>query len=103
MKRSVSNLGDPHESHGRSFTIPMNHEPRRVKSGQFIELKTGSRVTLVPGIYHEFWPVSEECVISEVSTANDDLNDNFFMNSNTGCYPGIEEDEPAEVQLLSDK
>lgn len=95
--------GDPHESHGRSFTIPVNHEPLRVKSGQLIELEAGSRVTLVPGIYHEFWPVSEECIIGEVSTANDDLNDNFFVNSGTGRYPGIEEDEPAEVQLLSDK
>ncbi len=37
-------------------------------------------MTLVPGVYHEFYPVSAECIIGEVSTANDDLHDNFFVD-----------------------
>jgi D-lyxose ketol-isomerase len=95
--------GLPSESQGRTFSIPVNHEPLQVKSGQVIELEAGWRVTLVPGIYHEFWPVSDECIIGEVSTANDDMHDNIFVNSDIGRYPGIEEDEPAYIRLLSNK
>ena len=94
--------GVPHESRDRSFTISVNNEPLEIKSGQVIELAAGSRVTLVRGVYHEFYPVSDECIIGEVSTANDDLHDNYFLNNDIGRYPGIEEDEPACVRLLSD-
>jgi D-lyxose ketol-isomerase len=83
--------------------MPIDHEPVTVKSGQIIELPAGSRVTLVPGVYHAFYPISDECIIGEVSTANDDLNDNFFVNTDVGRYPHLEEDEPAILRLLSDK
>ncbi|MDE3068049.1 MAG: D-lyxose/D-mannose family sugar isomerase [Verrucomicrobiota bacterium] len=95
--------GPPAESRDRSFHLPVNHEPVRVRSGEVVKLAAGSRVTLVPGVYHEFQPLSEECIIGEVSTANDDLHDNFFVNRDIGRYPGIEEDEPAILRLLSDK
>lgn len=95
--------GLPAESGNRTFQLPLNHEPLQVKSGDVIELEPGSRVTLAPGVYHEFYPVSDECIIGEVSTANDDLHDNFFVNRDIGRYPGVEEDEPAIVRLLSDK
>jgi D-lyxose ketol-isomerase len=95
--------GVPNESGEREFSMPIDHEPVTVKSGQIIELPAGSRVTLVPGVYHAFYPLSDECIISEVSTANDDLNDNFFVNPDIGRYPSLEEDEPAILRLLSDK
>lgn len=95
--------GSPAQSKNQCFELPINHEPLRVKSSEVIELDAGSRVTLVPGVYHEFYPLSGECIIGEVSTANDDLHDNFFVNPDIGRYPGIEEDEPAIVRLLSDK
>jgi D-lyxose ketol-isomerase len=95
--------GKPGGDEGRTLTIPVNHEPREVKSGSVIELEAGSRVTLVPGVYHEFYPLSDECIIGEVSTANDDLNDNFFVNPDIGRYAKIEEDEPPLVRLVSDK
>ena len=62
----------------KPFGIPINHEEQTVTSGSVIELDAGWRVTLVPGVYHEFYPLSDECIIGEVSTANDDLHDNFF-------------------------
>jgi D-lyxose ketol-isomerase len=37
-----------------------------------------------------------------VSTANDDLTDNFFLTPDMGRFPRIEEDEPALVKLLSE-
>jgi D-lyxose ketol-isomerase len=95
--------GEPAKSAGRSFSIPVNHEERTVSSGAILELGSGSRVTLVPGVYHEFRPLSEECVIGEVSTANDDLHDNFFVDSRIGRYPGIDEDEVPILRLISEQ
>ena len=85
-----------------TLSIPVNHEPVAFVSGAVIELEAGSRVTLVPGVYHAFYPLSDECIIGEVSTANDDVNDNIFADPEIGRYPGIEEDEPARVRLVSD-
>ena len=85
------------------FSVPVNHEDQDVTSGSIIELNAGWRVTLVPGVYHEFSPLSEECVIGEVSTANDDLHDNFFADPRVGRYPGIDEDEPPILRLISEK
>jgi len=93
----------PGQNDHRSIIVPLNHEPHEAAPGSVITLKAGSRVTLVPGVYHAFYPLSKECVIGEVSTANDDLNDNFFVNPDIGRYPGIEEDENPVVRLVSDK
>ena len=95
--------GHPAKSKNRSFDLPLNHQTVRVQSGDIIEIGAGSRVTLVPGVYHEFYPESGACIIGEVSTANDDLHDNFFVNPDIGRYPGVEEDEPPLVRLVSDK
>jgi D-lyxose ketol-isomerase len=73
-----------------------------VTEGQPFLLGPGERVTLVPGIYHRFWPTRADTLIGEVSTANDDLNDNFFADPSFARFPEIEEDEPAEVCLVGD-
>jgi len=88
---------------GISFALKRNGKEVAVRSGAVIELEAGERVTLIPGIYHAFWGASDECVIGEVSTANDDTNDNFFVNPEIGRYPGIEEDERPLVRLVSEK
>ncbi len=96
--------GEPEsKDSGHKFTININGEPKTIMHGETIHLNSGERVTLVPGVYHEFYPVSEECIIGEVSTANDDLNDNFFTNPDIGRYSSIDEDEPALLKLVSDK
>lgn len=87
--------------HGTAV-VPINHEPLKVASGTILTLEAGSRVTLQPGVYHAFYPLSPECIIGEVSTANDDLNDNIFVNPDIGRYPGIQEDAPAEIRLVSE-
>jgi D-lyxose ketol-isomerase len=74
------------------FEIQVNGSVRSVTSGQVITLSAGERVTLVPGVWHSFVPVTDECIIGEVSTANDDLHDNFFADPNIGRFPLIEED-----------
>lgn len=94
--------GHPDQVGDCPVTIPVNHASVDLTSGEVIELEAGSRITLIPGVYHEFFPLSEECIIGEVSTANDDRNDNFFVNPDIGRYPGIEEDEPALLRLISE-
>lgn len=75
---------------------------RPVGAGEH-DLQPGSRVTLTPGVVHAFWPVSEWCVIGEVSTANDDANDNLFDDPRVGRFPAIDEDEAPQVRLVSDR
>ena len=41
-------------------------------------------------------------MIGEVSTANDDRNDNFFLDPNVGRFPDVVEDEDPLYRLLSD-
>jgi hypothetical protein len=95
--------GDPEKTEGEMFELQVNNEPRQFKSGDTLVLKSGERVTLVQRVVHEFWPASEECVIGEVSTANDDAHDNYFFDENIGRFPGVDEDEPPVVKLLSDQ
>lgn len=94
--------GSPSDSKEDIFEVKVNGKFRKVKSREIVILSDGERVTLAPGIYHEFWPVSEECILGEVSTANDDLTDNFFVNPAVGRFSELEEDEPLRVKLVSD-
>jgi len=87
---------------GARVRVPVDGELRELAAGEPLHLPAGSRVTLRPGIWHEFEPSSAECIIGEVSTANDDRRDNFFANPGIGRFPGIVEDEPALVRLVSE-
>ena len=94
--------GKPGEASGvgeAEWCVSVDGQRIRVEPGEEIALAAGSRVTLVPGVWHEFYPSSDECVIGEISTANDDQNDNLFLNPGVGRFPGIEEDEPALIKL----
>jgi D-lyxose ketol-isomerase len=93
---------DAAQKKGETLSLKINGRVTEVLTGKEIHLHAGERVTLVPGIYHEFYPASEECIIGEVSTANDDLHDNFFVNPDIGRFPGVEEDEPPVLKLVSD-
>lgn len=87
---------------GGVFQLKVNGRLREVQNGQVLSLQSGERITLEPGGYHEFWPESDECIIGEVSTYNDDASDNFFVNPDIGRYSEIEEDEPPVVKLLNE-
>lgn len=83
--------------------VKVNREWRTLPSGDTLDLRAGERITLFPGVFHEFWPLEPNTVIGEVSTANDDTRDNDFANTEVGRYPGIEEDQPPLVKLVSDQ
>lgn len=69
-----------------------------VPTGGQIELEPGESVTLTPGQYHQFVARQGDVVIGEVSTVNDDANDNIFIDP-IPRFPRIEEDE-APIHLL---
>ena len=96
--------GHPEQTErGASFSIRVNGGLQPLRSGEPLTLQAGERITLTPGIYHAFWAGGPDCIIGEVSTANDDANDNIFVNPDIGRFPEVDEDEPARVRLLSDK
>lgn len=86
-----------------TFPLKVNGAPTSLQPGSRLILAAGSRITLPPGVWHTFHPSSEECIIGEVSTVNDDVADNLFLDPNIGRFPGVEEDEPAAIRLLSDR
>ena len=87
----------------QAMTVKRNGIAVSVESGVPFVLAAGERVTLVPGVYHSFWPSANHTVIGEVSTANDDAHDNIFADTNVARFPGIEEDVPALLRLVSDR
>lgn len=82
--------------------VLINGEERLIPSGKLVEIDEGERITLFPGVYHEFWPLTDYAIIGEVSTANDDSEDNYFENPDVGRFEELEEDEPPLVKLVSD-
>lgn len=85
------------------LNVKVNGQFRTIVSGQSINLCAGERVTIEPGLWHEFYATSEECIVGEVSTANDDLKDNFFSDRNIGRFSEITEDESPIVKLVSEE
>jgi D-lyxose ketol-isomerase len=86
----------------KTLAVPVDGKERQVRAGRRLTIGAGSRVTLKPGVWHEFFAASAESVIGEVSTANDDQHDNFFLDPSVGRFPKIEEDEPAVIRLVSE-
>lgn len=87
---------------GEPITVQINGEMKDLDADPEVTLSSGERITLVQGVKHSFWASSDYAVIGEVSTANDDVSDNYFADENIGRYSEIDEDEPALIKLLSD-
>ena len=69
--------------------------------GEKLKLAPGESVTLMPGDWHAFWGEGGDVLIGEVSTVNDDLTDNIFVEP-IGRFAEIEEDEAPTPLLVSD-
>ncbi len=89
-------------SNKNDVEMQINGEARSITPGEVFNLQAGERITMTPGIKHSFWAASDYAIVGEVSTANDDSNDNFFENEEVGRFSEIEEDEAACVKLVSD-
>jgi D-lyxose ketol-isomerase len=69
--------------------------------GEILKLAPGESVTLMPGDWHAFWGEGGDVLIGEVSTVNDDVTDNVFVEP-IGRFAEIEEDEAPMHLLVSD-
>jgi D-lyxose ketol-isomerase len=69
--------------------------------GDKLKLAPGESVTLMPGDWHAFWGEGGDVLIGEVSTVNDDLTDNIFVEP-IGRFAEIEEDVAPTHLLVSD-
>ncbi len=85
----------------KGMTTP--YHTHKKKKEDIFTLESGQRITLEPEIYHEFYPVSDECVIGKVSTANENLYDNFFLAPDICRFSKLIDGEPAIVKLIGDR
>jgi len=82
-------------------TVATDGVLRTQGAGDILRLNPGESVTLMPGNWHSFWGEGGDVLIGEVSTVNDDINDNIFAEP-IGRFSTIEEDvEPLHL-LVSD-
>ena len=70
-------------------------------AGEKLRLTPGESVTLMPGDWHAFWGDGGDVLIGEVSTVNDDEQDNKFVDP-IGRFSEIQEDEDPVHLLVSD-
>jgi D-lyxose ketol-isomerase len=75
----------------------VHHVPAASK----IVLHPGESITLVDGMYHQFWAEGQRVLAGEVSLVNDDSADNRFYDQ-VGRFPAIEEDEEPLHLLVGD-
>ena len=85
-----------------TIRLQVNGEWRDIPTDVSFVLQAGERVTLTSGVRHSFWAKNNYAVVGEVSTANNDIDDNFFDDPSIGRFSVIDEDEPAIVKLVSE-
>jgi D-lyxose ketol-isomerase len=69
--------------------------------GDQVRLEPGESLTLEPLIAHAFWAEGGAALAGEVSLANDDATDNYFVPP-LEPFPPIEEDAPARYVTVRD-
>jgi len=86
-----------------NVSISIDGVENTFSAGEKVILKPGQSITLKPYVYHRFYGEQRhgKVLIGEVSTVNDDANDNRFYQE-IGRFPEIEEDEQPLHLLVSD-
>ena len=74
-----------------------------IDAGTILSLDRGDSITLPPKVFHKFWVKDGfgKVLIGEVSSVNDDIKDNFYLDK-VGRFSEIEEDEEPLYLLGSD-
>ena len=82
--------------------VTLSYDGKRitVPAGGKLRLAPGESITLEPHVFHSFYG-DGDVMIGEVSSVNDDENDNVFFGEQLR-FPAIEEDEPPYRLLVSD-
>ena len=72
---------------------------RTVPASGTVLLEPGESITLEPYMMHQFQALQETVLVGEVSSVNDDHNDNFFLEP-VGRFPKIVEDvNPLQIVI----
>jgi D-lyxose ketol-isomerase len=81
-------------------TVSLDGVKQEVSAGHQFVLEPGESIRLTPLVYHEFYtqPGRGPSIVGEVSTVNDDANDNVFLDA-PARFPAIIEDA-APVHFL---
>jgi len=83
------------------FSMKIDGVEHTFHAGDIVRLKPGESICFEPYFYHKFWAERAPVLIGEVSTVNDDTNDNRFLES-LGRFPEIIEDAPPRYCLCND-
>ena len=86
---------------GEDCTFQLDGVTTKLDAGKVLRLEPGQSISFEPYMYHTFWAENGHCMVGEVSTVNDDDNDNRFYEP-LGRYPSIEEDTPAKYVLCNE-
>lgn len=84
-----------------NVTVSIDGVRHTFKAGETVTLSPGESITLAPFCAHSFWAAGARILVGEISSVNDDLYDNFFVEP-VARFPTIEEDEPPLYLLIGD-
>lgn len=87
----------------KELRVSIDGIKRQVKAGQILKLKPGQSICVKPFTYHQFYaePKKGKVVSMEISSVNNDLTDNFWLNEGER-FPEILEDEKLKFILCSE-
>ena len=93
------------DAHGRrsneAFQALKDTEMLRLLPGDRVSLEPGESIVLEPYVAHAFWAEGGDVLAGEVSLANDDATDNYFIPTLSGAVL-IDEDAPARYVTVPD-
>jgi len=84
-----------------SCKVQIDGVTKVIPAGEVFCLLPGQSICFEPYMYHEFWAEENPCLVGEVSTVNDDVNDNRFYEA-LGRFSIIEEDTAPEYLLCNE-
>jgi D-lyxose ketol-isomerase len=83
------------------LTVLKDVEALDLAPGARVVLEPGESLTLEPYVAHSFWAEGGAVLAGEISLANDDLTDNYFLPP-LGSVTPIEEDAPMRYVTVRD-
>jgi D-lyxose ketol-isomerase len=83
------------------FKIQKDAETLDLAPGARVSLEPGESLTLEPFVAHSFWAEGGAVLAGEISLANDDASDNYFLPP-LEPFAAIEEDAPSRYVTLRD-
>jgi D-lyxose ketol-isomerase len=84
-----------------AFSVSLDGVLHDFEAGAIVRLEPGESITLPTGLYHKFWAEGAAVLAGEVSTVNDDHNDNCFLEP-LPRFSAVEEDEEPLYPLVGD-